>query len=99
MLPINALRCEMSYDYKAEMTAMLSSGASSTVLKRYGELRDKVQKALKTSGAFRLQELGIGDWSDFALIDYMVEIGELVEFKRECWGQYRVFTTPYLYNQ
>lgn len=66
---------------------------------RFIGIRDKVLAALKQTGAFRLQELNIGQWEDLACVDRMVELGELIEFPRGCWGQYRVFTSPQVHNR
>ncbi len=85
----------MSYDYAIERKEIFSE----TGVKRLVEIRDKIKQHLFQSGAFRLQEAGIAGWEEIACIDYMVELGELIELKRECWGQYRVFTTPQVHNR
>jgi hypothetical protein len=85
----------MSYSYQVERKGIFTEAGA----KRLLVVRDKVLSALHTTGAFRLQELGLCSWEDFAVVDYLVELGQLVEMKRECWGQYRVFTTPEVTNR
>ena len=84
----------MSYDYATERPSLFSEEGQV----RFIRVRDKVLAALRLAGAFRLQELSIAGWEDMACVDRMVELGELVELKRECWGQFRVFTTPQVHN-
>jgi hypothetical protein len=84
----------MSYNYSAERAALFTEAGLKNLLK----VRDKVNHHINLSGAFRLEEAHIVSWDDIACVDYMVELGELVEFPRECWGQYRVFTTPKVHN-
>lgn len=83
------------YNYKQERPALFTEAGQV----RFITVRDMVNKTLKVAGAFRLQELGIMSWEETACIDRMVELGEIVEFSRECWGQFRVFTTPQVHNQ
>lgn len=85
----------MSYDYTVERKNLLSESGIATLLR----VRDTVKDHLKKSGAFRLQEAGISDWLQIAAVDYLVEIKELVEFERDCWGQFRVFTSPDTHNR
>ena len=80
----------MSYDYQKERPGLFTEFGQL----RYVRVRDKVKELLKTAGAFRLQEAGIFSWEEIACIDRMVELGELVEWPRKCWGQYRVFASP-----
>ena len=84
----------MSYDYATERADLFTEKGQV----RFLRIRDKVNAALRLTGAFRLQELQISQWEDVACVDRMVELGELIEFKRECWGQYRVFTTAQVHN-
>jgi hypothetical protein len=84
----------MSYNYTAEKANLFTPEG----IKRVIKIRDMVNSHLKISGAFRMQELGIASWEDMAVVDFMVEEGELVEFSRNCWGQYRVFTSPQVHN-
>jgi len=84
----------MSYSYNEQKQGLFTEEGQRSFLK----VRDKALLAIKTHGAFRLQELDIFSWEDIAAIDRMVELGELVEFSRECWGQFRVFTTSQVHN-
>jgi len=84
----------MSYDYAKERPHLFSEPGQI----RFMRVRDNALAVINMHGAFRLQELGISDWAEIACIDRMVELGELVEFKRECWGQFRVFTSPQVHN-
>lgn len=84
----------MAYEYQAERAELFTEQGQI----RFIKIRDKVLAAMRLTGAFRLQELGIANWQDIACIDRMVELGELIELKRECWGQYRVFTTSQVHN-
>ncbi len=87
----------MSYDDRyADLRADIFTESGQI---RFLKIRDKIQAAIISSGAFRLQELGIVAWEDVACVDRMVELGELVEFTRDCWGQFRVFTTPQIHNR
>ena len=85
----------MSYDYQTERPKIFTELGQ----ERFIKIRDTIKYHLKESGAFRLQELGLISWEDIACVDRMVEMGELIEFKRECWGQYRVFTYPQVHNR
>ena len=85
----------MSYDYTKERELLFTENGQRVFIK----IRDKILYHLKHSGAFRLQEVNIGSWEEIACVDRMVELGELIEFKRECWGQYRVFTSPQVHNR
>jgi hypothetical protein len=35
----------------------------------------------------------------FACIDRLVELKEIVELPRDCWGQFKVYTTPQVHNR
>ena len=83
------------YDYKTQRSELFTEAGTQQLLR----VRDKVNGLLKMAGAFRMQEAGIVSWEEMACIDYMVELKELVEWPRECWGQYRVFTTPQVHNR
>jgi hypothetical protein len=65
---------------------------------RFIKIRDRVKHLIEQAGAFRAQEADCISWEDMACIDRMVELGELVELKRDCWAQFRVFTTPRVHN-
>lgn len=60
-------------------------------------IRDNVRKLLTAAGAVRMQEaiatVSGDSWLMLACVDYLVQIGELVEISRPgCAGQHRVFT-------
>jgi hypothetical protein len=82
------------YSYEQERAYLFTEDGQVRFLK----IRDKIRATITQSGAFRLRELGIVSWPDIACVDRMVELKELVELKRDCWGQYRVFTTPQVHN-
>ena len=84
----------MSYEYESLKPMLFTENGQKDFLK----VRDKVNSLIKTAGAFRMAEAGIASWPDMAAVDRLVELGELVEFKRDCWGQFRVFTTPQTHN-
>lgn len=58
-------------------------------------IRDNVHRLLSISGAFKMINAweGITGETDHmtACVDMLVERGEIIEIKRECAGQYRVF--------
>jgi hypothetical protein len=83
----------MGYNYEEQRSLLFTEAGQLTFIK----VRDRVKHLLEEAGAFRMEKVG-GSWDDMACVDRMVEIGELVEYKRECWGQYRVFTTPETHN-
>lgn len=85
----------MSYNYEKERERLFTEAGQRLFIKT----RDRVNGLLRTAGAFRLQEAQVCSWDEIACIDRMVELGELVEFPRACWGQYRVFTTPEVHNR
>lgn len=85
----------MGYDYQHERAALFTEEGQVQFIK----IRDNILNLIKTAGAFRLEEAHICSWDEIACVDRMVELGELVEFKRPCWGQYRVFTTPKVHNR
>lgn len=69
---------------------------------QYIKMRDKVKSLLQTSGAFRMSHV-MGEagssYMDLACLDRMVEVGELVELPRNCWAQFKVYTTPEVENR
>lgn len=86
----------MSYNYQIEKQRIFTEEGQKDFL----AFRDRANELIKKAGAFRLIEaFGSGDtFFQTACVDRMVELGELVEFVRPCWGQYRVFTTPQVHN-
>ena len=71
--------------------------------KMFLAIRDAAHKLLEKAGAFREAEVLAGicgnTWEMSACVDRMVELGEIIELKRDCWEQYRVFTTPKVDNR
>lgn len=62
------------------------------------EMKEKIESALDKSGAFRLDKvMTTGDsWTMLAVVDYLVEIGEIREIRQEhCAAQHRVFVAKY----
>jgi hypothetical protein len=90
----------MSYDYQKEREKLFTDDGQRQLL----EIRDRVQGLLKTAGAFRLSEAvkdsSGSSWLHIACIDRLVELGEIVELKRDtgCWAQFRIFTTSQTNN-
>lgn len=89
----------MSYQYLKERAALFTpEGNANFILNR-----DTAHDLIRTAGAFRLQEFmakakGGNTWFYMACIERLVEMGELVELRRDCWAQYRVFTNPQVHN-
>jgi hypothetical protein len=90
----------MSYCYETEKPRIFTEDGSRDFLK----MRDAAHELLEIAGAFRQQEVihrsGVtGDsWLTIAYVDRLVELGEIVELKRDCWGQYKVYTSPKAHN-
>ncbi len=89
------------YAYETEKPKLFTESGQVMFL----AIRDAARALLKEAGAFRAQELlnkartGGDSFQQQACIDRLVELGEIVELKRECMGQYRVFTTPEVHNR
>ena len=84
----------MAYDYNTERAAIFTDGGQRDFLKA----RDHVRECLKKSGAVRMTEAMsavTGDsWRSLAMIDRLVEIGELREITPAgVAGQDRVFVS------
>ncbi len=83
----------MSYEYKDLRSKLFTEDGSVLFL----EIRDRVQRLLKASGAVtagRAMAGSTGDsWMMLACVDRMVELNELRELAvlHECAGQDRVF--------
>ena len=81
----------MSYDYKKEKPEIFSERGQRNFL----EIRDRVDGLLLHSGAFTMENAikGTGGviWKSMACIDWMVELGELVEIPTSGAGQDRIF--------
>ena len=84
----------MSYNYETEKAWLFTDEGQRQFLK----IRDRAKNLLKVAGAFRMAELEAVSWGEMACVDRLVELGEIVEWPRESWAQYRVFTTPQVHN-
>lgn len=89
----------MSYNYEKEKANIFTDEGQ----RQFLAIRDRAKYLLKEAGAFRLDEVLKGatgsSWTHIACVDRLVELGEVVELKRDCWGQFRVFTTPQVHNR
>ncbi len=100
-IPAKGYGNEMSYDYTEERPKLFTESGQVMFIK----FRDVAHELLKEAGAFRASELfakartGGDTFQMLACIDRLVELGEIVELKRDGWGQYRVFTTPQVHNR
>lgn len=88
----------MSYIYAEERPKLFTEEGQITFLK----VRDAAQKLLASAGAFRqtevLRSIGGDTWFQIACVDRLVELKEIVEIPRDCWSQYRVFSSPEVHN-
>lgn len=90
----------MAYDYQAERPKLFTEQGQASFLK----IRDTAHEMLKECGAFRQSELlqrshvGGDSWFLIACVDRLVELKEIVELPRECWTQFRVYTSPQVHN-
>ena len=89
----------MAYDYQTERPRLFTEAGQEMFLK----VRDKSKELLDLAGAFRAQEVlsGIcGDsWMQIACIDRLVELKEIVEIPRDCWTQYKIYSSPQVHNR
>lgn len=87
------------YNYQNERSKLFTDEGQKTFLK----IRDRCKRLLHIAGAFRANEATSevsGDtWLHLACLDRMLELGEIVEMPRDCWAQYRVFTSPEVSNR
>lgn len=83
----------MPYNYTEEKPKLFTEAAQADFIKA----RDWVKAALSRTGAFTMgafmQNAGIGgdSWLMMAMIDRLVELGEIHEITLECAGQNRTF--------
>lgn len=81
------------YVYQAERQWIFTDVGQREFLK----VRDRVQRLLREAGAVSMNKAMEGSsapdsWKTMALVDRLVELGELVELPQaECMGQHRVF--------
>jgi hypothetical protein len=91
----------MSYVYEQERPKVFTEQGQEMFLK----IRDTARELLRSAGAFRQQELLMashctGDsFAMLACIDRLVELKEIVELPRDCWSQFKVYTTPQVHNR
>lgn len=85
----------MSYNYHTEHPSLFTEEGMKLTL----QIRSRVEYLLKEAGAFTAEsawkDCTGSTWQFAAVLDYLVERGEIVECKRDCWGQHRVFTAPF----
>lgn len=88
------------YSYTSERSFLFTEEGQVMFLK----VRDASKILLKKAGAFRQMELLSeskvtgSSWSHIACVDRLVELGEIVELPRNCWTQYKVYTSPEVSN-
>lgn len=81
------------YNYQVERPRIFTEEGQRAFI----EFRDNVLRIIKESGAIRQEEVNrfarMGDsWGNLALIDRMVELGDLREINYgKCAGQHRIF--------
>jgi hypothetical protein len=89
------------YSYAAERPKLFTEEGQSAFLK----IRDAAKELLEIAGAFRQSELlmrasiGGDSWFQIACVDRLVEIGEIVEIPRDCWAQFKVYSSPKVHNR
>lgn len=79
------------YDYQKEKPYVFTDEGQRQLLR----IRDTSFGLFKLAGVARCQEMMAGEsgssWQILACVDRLVEIGDIVEIKRECAGQHRIF--------
>jgi hypothetical protein len=84
----------MSYSYETEKPWLFTEEGSAAVHKTWRN----IQVLLATAGAFRWDKVkfeGAGtSWQMCAIIDRLVELGEIEMTDRPSWTQYKVYSTP-----
>jgi hypothetical protein len=84
----------MSYDYQTQREHLFTEQGQVFFL----AVRDNVKHLLRTAGAFRFDHIkisgGYDSWQLIAAVERLAELKEIVELPRECWTQFRVFTSP-----
>jgi hypothetical protein len=89
------------YDYQTERPKLFTESGQRDFLK----VRDAAKELLEIAGAFRQCEvlsrakIGGDSWFMTACVDRLVELGEIVEIPRNCWGQYKVYASPQVHNR
>lgn len=89
----------MSYQYQVERVKLFNDEGQRLFLR----VRERARTLLETAGAFREAEAlsgFMGDtWLLIACLDRMVELGEIVVVRENCWSQFRVFSTRQTNNR
>ncbi len=91
----------MSYCYETERPLLFTEQGQRDFL----VVRDTAKELISIAGAFRQSELLgrarlTGDsWFMLACIDRLVELGEIVEIPRQCWTQFKVYSSPEVHNR
>ncbi len=87
----------MSYNYETQKPRLFTDQGQRDFLKA----RDEVHRLLGLAGAFRFDKVNFGSgdsWTMLAMIDRMIELGEIEECPRPSWAQYKVYSTPQRHN-
>ncbi len=83
----------MVYNYQTQKPNLFTEEGQVMFLK----VRDKAKKLLTIAGAFRqhevLNDLTGDGWDMIACVDRLVELGEIEEIPRQCWTQYKIYST------
>ena len=84
----------MTYSYDVEKQHLFTERGTQMLL----QVRDRVKHLLEIAGAFRQSEalntISGDSWQQMAALDYLVEKGEIICVRHDCWSQYRVFCRP-----
>ena len=86
----------MGYEYKVERPSVFTEEGVRNLL----HVRDQAFAAIKIAGVVNMQKAVTGltgsSWEHLALVDFLVEIGDLHEVRQAqaSAGQYRLFTRP-----
>lgn len=82
----------MSYDYEKQRKEIFTESGVELLTK----MRDNVNKLLNSSGAFTVDKVLYGltgdSWTMLAVLDYLVEKGEIVKVSSKGYAQYHVYT-------
>jgi hypothetical protein len=88
----------MSYCYEKEKPVLFTENGQENFLK----VRDSVHSLLDKAGAFRedaVEHAFCASWEQMAALDRLVELGEIVVVRNDCWRQYRVYSTSKIHNR
>lgn len=88
----------MSYNYETEKPWLFTDEGQRKLLK----VRDQVHAALQSHGAIRFDKIDFGSGSSFeflAIMDRLVELGEVEVWDRPSWSQYKIYASPKRHNR